>query len=200
MKIELEPFSLRHMVPQLRELNDNVYSIKRWTNTYFWLDPPLKNKYTRFKFVFKALVSEKLTNVFKDLTYDKNFIIRYNGKFVGMVSLIEVCQNIPATELGQFEIWAPRTKLALLLNFQDYTIDTDRKIASVAVDKAEEYARSKSVGYLRVKTSPKNTIANQFFGDKSYVVHPVRDLDGVLCEYDWVKKLNKTVEKKHRGR
>lgn len=200
MNIELEPFSLRHMVPQLRELNDSVYSIRRWTNTYFWLDPPLKNKYTRFKFVFKALVSEKLTNVFKDLTYDKNFIIRYNGKFVGMVSLIEVCQNIPVTELGQFEIWAPRTKLALLLNFQDYTIDTDRKIASVAVDKAEEYARSKSVGYLRVKTSPKNAIANRFFGDKSYVVHPVRDLDGILCEYDWVKNLNKTVEKKRRGR
>ena len=202
MKVELESFSLCHMGRQLRELNNNVYKLGQWTTTYFWLDPPLKNKYTRFKFILKALVAEKLTRIFHDLVYDKNFIIRCDGKFAGLISLIEVCQNITETNLGQFEVWAPRTKLALLVNGNLYDdIDIETQIASMAVDKVEEYAYSKSVGYLRVKTSYKNTIVNNFFAKKLYCGYPNGDLDGKFYEYDWKKQLTeKTVAKTSGGR
>ena len=179
MDVELEEFSLRHLIPQMREFNKTVANNTQWLGPWFWWAG--KNDYARFKFIFNALVIEKIAKVFHELPYNKKFIVRHNGEFAGMVGLDNMCPNAPRAELWYFI---------------DYG-HTSQHIASRAVKQVEKFAQEKSVKQIYARTSPKNkNSANLLSANKYNVYFSKMNLDGGVYQLLWEKGLiNKTVEK-----
>ncbi|MBR4625128.1 MAG: GNAT family N-acetyltransferase, partial [Alphaproteobacteria bacterium] len=140
-----------------------------------------KNNYTRFKFIFNALVIEKIAKVFHELPYNKKFIVRHNGEFAGMVGLDNMCPNAPRAELWYFI---------------DYE-HTGQHIASRAVKQVEKFAQEKSVKQIYARTSPKNKNSAKLLSANKYRVYFFKtNLDGGVYQLLWKKGLiNKTVEK-----
>ena len=152
MNTKIEDFSLRKIIPQFREFNSAVRDNRDSLNPYFWWASA--NKYTQFKFILVALLIEKIAKHLCDLPHNKKFIIRDNGKFVGIIGLDGLSYGAPRTE-----IWIFVTR--------EYM---GKHIASRAVKLAEEYARRQNVDKIYARTRQTNIPAKQLFVSNGYDV------------------------------
>lgn len=173
MAIELEDFSLRRIIPQFREFNSATKNNQERLAPYFWWSRT--SNYERFKFILSGVVVEKLARLLRDLPYNKKFIIRENGKFVGIIGL-----DFVSTGAISSEIWM----------FLDSAY-THKNLASDALKQIENYARKKSVQSIRATTSPKNQSSKRLLAKNDY--EPTyTDQDSIL----WYKLLHtKVIEK-----
>ena len=152
MNTKIEDFSLRKIIPQFREFNSAVRNNRDSLNPYFWWASA--NKYAKFKFILVALLIEKIAKHLHDLPHNKKFIIRDNGKFVGIIGLDGLSYGAPRTE-----IWIFVTR--------EYM---GKHIASRAVKLAEEYARRQNVDKIYARTKQTNVRAQQLFVSNEYDV------------------------------
>ncbi len=173
MAIELEEFSLRHIISQFREFNSATKRNYENLAPYFWW--ARANNFQRFKFIFCATMVEKMARVLHDLPYNKKFIIRANGEFAGIVGL-----DLISTGAISSELWI----------FID-SAHAHKHIASNALKQIEDFARTKSVQSIRANTSPKNTNSKHLLAKNDY--EPTyTDSNSIL----WYKLLNaKIIEK-----
>lgn len=97
MDVHLESFSLRHIGKQFREFNLSVKANRARLSSYFWW--ARTNDLGRFHFILSGLVMEKISHIMHDLPYNKKFIMRCNGNFVGVIGLDGAVQNAPRAEI-----------------------------------------------------------------------------------------------------
>lgn len=173
MSVELEEFSLRHFIPQFREFNKTVANNAQWLGPWFWW--ARKNNFTRFRFILNALIIEKIAKIFHDLPYNKKFIIRNNGEFVGMIGLDDVAQNAIRAEL-----WIFVTREC-----------TGQNIASQAIKLVEEYATQKSIKKICTRVEYGNWPSRGMLQKNDYKIYKTRlnRWRGVVEQF-WHKKLS----------
>lgn len=177
--VEIEPFSLMHIVTQMRDFNANVAENKNRLIPWFWW--ARRGNFARFRFIFNALVAEQIANQGHQLPYNKKFIIRHNREFAGVIGLDNMYQD------------ATRTELWLYLDYEY----TGQHIASTAIKKVEEFAKSKSVYQIAAKISPRNAdIYNVLAANKYRMLSTQYDDNGKARQQIWIKILtDKKVEK-----
>ena len=178
-RVKLEEFSLGHIVPQMREFNENVTDNKNRLIPWFWW--ARRGDFARFSFIFNALVAEQIANRGHQLPYNKKFIIRHNNEFAGVIGLDNISQN------------ASRAEMWLYLDYEY----TGQHIASTAIKKAEEFAKSKSVYQIMAKTSPRNDRIYRVLTANEYHMFSAQTNDkGAMYQQIWIKTLtDKKVEK-----
>ena len=179
MSIELEEFSLRHFIPQFREVNSATRANRKRLAPWFWW--ACANTATRFRFILFGVLVEKLANIAHDLRYNKKFIIRNNGEFAGMVGLDDVAQNAPRAELWIFVT-------------ENYV---GAHVASNAIKLIEEYATKKSVQNIYARVDQKNQNSKNMLAANDYILEQTK-LNFWRNEWEthWNKSLtNKSVEK-----
>ena len=170
-RVEIEDFSLMHIVPQMREFNANVTDNKNRLAPWFWW--ARRGDFARFRFIFNALVAEQIANQGHQLPYNKKFIIRHNKEFAGVIGLDNMYQD------------ATRTEMWLYLDYEY----TGQHIASTAVKKAEEFAKSKSVYQIVAKISPRNAnIYHVLVANKYRMLSAQYDNKGNAYQQIWIKR------------
>lgn len=138
MNVELEPFSLRHIIPQFREFNSAARDNYARLAPYFWWAHT--GVISRFKLILSGIIAEKMSHIMHDLPYNKRFIIRTDGKFAGTCGLDGVSMDAPRAEFWIF--LTPESQ--------------GHSIASNALGQIEEFARTKSIGEIYARTAQKN--------------------------------------------
>lgn len=178
-RVKLEDFSLGRIAPQMREFNENVADNKKRLIPWFWW--ARRGDFARFRFVFNALVAEQIANRGHQLPYNKKFIIRHDNEFAGVIGLDNISQN------------ASRAEMWLYLDYEY----TGQHIASTAIKKAEEFAKSKSVYQIVAKISPRNDRIYRVLTANEYRMFSAQKNDnGTIYQQTWIKTLNdKKVEK-----
>ncbi len=178
-RVKLEDFSLQHLATQMREFNENVAGNKNRLIPWFWW--ARRGDLARFRFIFNALVAEQIATKGHQLPYNKKFIIRHDNEFAGVIGLDNVFQD------------APRAEMWLYLDYEY----TGQHIASTAVKKAEEFAKSKSVYQIAAKISPRNDrIYRVLTANKYRMFSAQKNYNGATYQQIWLKTLNdKNVEK-----
>ena len=179
MQIELEEFSLRHIMPQFREFNSAVRENRARLEPYFWWADT--NSLDRFSFIFSSVLAEKLTRIAHNLPYHKKFIIRCDGKFAGLVGLDDAAQNAPRAELW---IFVTREHAGA-------------HVASNAIKLIEKYATKKSIQNIYARTDEQNWNSRNMLAANNYEMkQTVLNFWRNVTELRWNKTITtKTVEK-----
>ena len=179
MSIELEEFSLRHFIPQFREVNSATSANRKRLEPWFWWADI--NSLNRFRFLLSGLLMEKIARIAHDLRYNKKFIIRNNGEFAGMIGLDDVAQNALRAELWIFVT-------------ENYL---GAHVASNAIKLIEEYATKKSIKNIYARVDQKNQNSKNMLAANNYILEQTKlNFWRKVWETHWNKSLtNKSVEK-----
>ncbi len=150
MDVHLESFSLRHIGKQFREFNSAVKCNRARLRPYFWW--ARTNGLVRFNFILSGLVMEKISHIMRDLPYNKKFIVRCDGNFVGVVRLDGAGQNAPRAEIWYF-----------VTNENE-----GRHIVSRAITTVEDFARNQSIDKIYARTARDNRRSQHLLNKKGY--------------------------------
>lgn len=179
MIVEIEEFSLRHFISQMREFNFATREDCARLEPYFWW--ATVGCFKRFTFVLCGVLMEKLARIAHDLPYNKKFIIRCDGKFAGAIGLDDVAQNADRAELWIF-VTAKHAGM---------------HVASNAVKLVEEYATKKSIQNIYARTDEQNWDSRRVFVANNYKLQQTKlNFWRNVVELRWNKPIKtKTVEK-----